>query len=700
PQVIENIPNRFHALEGKTIALDGTLVTQRLHFAPDPRPYRHVLGWYQLITELRQHNIKVVCVFDGKHRIPAKLHELERRRQTRLEAQARAAWEKSRHERLLSLTEVLQNLESLPGEHQKEVLDSLRDQVEQTQPPGLPDTMLVLDPPAADTQQGDLAAPAQPTSGHFPESILPVEEPTIPQPDSEPSAAISTSSTEEISASQGLSDAESSYVVSPNPAVDERSIVQDLPPSDDDTKKNAPEQDRPLPECVAPNPNDQAIPPDETLPTEDEPLESHAAPKASTPTTPRDASSSPAQPSDLPLSKDSAVSEPEHGGDETTMGRHTGPVNQGVDFISPSTPSLEQAKSELDLPAGVNDSQYLSKVIRHLHEHYTRTSTIGGNGLIPAWSEGPDPVNLPDIPISRVQLKYTQEESKLWGQLVPTSSDTNVDITRVVEQVKELASVQLPPDEPEPEPAEQEVEQAADQAAEQEGDEAAPISEWAATLEEQSSLMVASLMRRASPPTTLTYTESRLILEAMGVPCLESPMHYEAEALASSIVINGLADFVGSEDTDVLMYNAPLLRHMTNSKVPLQIIPPSTETGLGLSRSAFMDAAILMGTDFVRRLKKIGPATAYRLMEKHGSIERMLEEEPKFRPPDVAEYLEQVKVARLIFSSLPPAPPPESIAQGDWDEQAIQETMAHFGLQRYMGETLIPDALSDNYFIE
>jgi flap endonuclease-1 len=94
---------------------------------------------------------------------------------------------------------------------------------------------------------------------------------------------------------------------------------------------------------------------------------------------------------------------------------------------------------------------------------------------------------------------------------------------------------------------------------------------------------------------------------------------------------------------DVLLYNAPLLRHMTNSNVPLQIIPPSTETGLGLSRSAFVDTAILMGTDFTSRVKKIGPNTAFSLMLKHGSIERMLEEEPKFRPTDVADYLEQVR---------------------------------------------------------
>ncbi|KAG8745973.1 hypothetical protein FRC10_006536 [Ceratobasidium sp. 414] len=565
----------------------------------------------------------------------------------RLQAQVRGAWEKSRHERLLSLTEALQNLESLSEDHQKKVLDDLRDQMEQTQPQELedeqPDTILVLDP-SATTAQDDLATPAQPTLGHFPESILPVEEPKAPKSDSVPSASISTSSakTEEISVPQGLSDAEGSYVVSPSLTVDERPVAQDLPPSGDTIEENTPEQAGPLPKSIAPSLNDQTIAPDETIPTKDEPvpspLESFVAPKVpAKPTTLRDASSS-TQPSDLALSQDSAVSEPDRGGEQSTMGRDASPANEGAGLISQSVHSVEQAKPELDLPAGVNDNQHLSKVIRHLHKHYTRTSTTGADGLIHARPEEPDAVDLPAIPISKVQLKYTQEESKLWEQIVPTSGGANIDIARVVEQLKELASVELPQDEPEPEPAEQEAEQEV----EQEGDEAAPISEQAATLEEQSGLMVASLMRRANPPTTLTYAESRLILEAMGVPCLESPMHYEAEALASSIVINGLADLVGSEDTDVLMYNAPLLRHMTNKKVPLQIIAPSTETGLGLSRSAFVDAAILMGTDFVRRLEKVGPATAYRLMDRHGSIERMLEEEPKFRPPDVADYLEQV----------------------------------------------------------
>lgn len=55
---------------------DGTLITQRFHFAPDPREYRHVLGWYRLMQELRESSVNVICVFDGKERNAAKADEV------------------------------------------------------------------------------------------------------------------------------------------------------------------------------------------------------------------------------------------------------------------------------------------------------------------------------------------------------------------------------------------------------------------------------------------------------------------------------------------------------------------------------------------------------------------------------------------------------------------------------------------------
>lgn len=70
-----------------------------------------------------------------------------------------------------------------------------------------------------------------------------------------------------------------------------------------------------------------------------------------------------------------------------------------------------------------------------------------------------------------------------------------------------------------------------------------------AFLREKSTFMVQSYLRRNNPPTVVTYDESKNILDSMGVPCIESTGAYEAEALASSLVLHGCADYVASEDT-------------------------------------------------------------------------------------------------------------------------------------------------------
>jgi hypothetical protein len=71
----------------------------------------------------------------------------------------------------------------------------------------------------------------------------------------------------------------------------------------------------------------------------------------------------------------------------------------------------------------------------------------------------------------------------------------------------------------------------------------------AAALRDQSAHMSESYTRRTHPPTQKTYDECREILGALGIPCITTEGEYEAEALASSIVVHGHADFVASEDT-------------------------------------------------------------------------------------------------------------------------------------------------------
>lgn len=75
------------------------------------------------------------------------------------------------------------------------------------------------------------------------------------------------------------------------------------------------------------------------------------------------------------------------------------------------------------------------------------------------------------------------------------------------------------------------------------------VNETLTTLSFRAHVMWQSYERRTNPPTTQTYNESKELLRAMGVPCVDTSGTYEAEALASAMVINGYADYVASEDT-------------------------------------------------------------------------------------------------------------------------------------------------------
>ena len=75
------------------------------------------------------------------------------------------------------------------------------------------------------------------------------------------------------------------------------------------------------------------------------------------------------------------------------------------------------------------------------------------------------------------------------------------------------------------------------------------ITKYAEDLEAKSAVLSESFQRRQNPPTPATYAESKEILRAMGVPCIEPTGPFEGEALAASLVLNGHADYVASEDT-------------------------------------------------------------------------------------------------------------------------------------------------------
>lgn len=154
-------------------------------------------------------------------------------------------------------------------------------------------------------------------------------------------------------------------------------------------------------------------------------------------------------------------------------------------------------------------------------------------------------------------------------------------------------------------------------------------------------------------------------------------------------------------DKDVLIYEAPLIRNISNRTGPISIISGSdVRSLLQLSRSSFIDFALLLGTDFSPRIKNIGPRRALDFIRIHGSIERVLEEEPRYSLRMSAEtYLAQVKLARMIFRTLPSPPPQERLQQGYYDETEIASILMRYNLQRAATfDFSYSDALSGNFF--
>ncbi|PWZ00425.1 PIN domain-like protein [Testicularia cyperi] len=120
-------PFSLTALQGLKLAIDATLLVQRLHFADDPHPSRHVIGFHRLITSLRQHGIVPFMVFDHPlKRLALKDREQVKRKQKREIDRIRSRLERERSERLHGLGYYLDALRSLTAAERQRVGSLLR----------------------------------------------------------------------------------------------------------------------------------------------------------------------------------------------------------------------------------------------------------------------------------------------------------------------------------------------------------------------------------------------------------------------------------------------------------------------------------------------------------------------------------------------------------------------------------------------
>jgi flap endonuclease-1 len=167
--------------------------------------------------------------------------------------------------------------------------------------------------------------------------------------------------------------------------------------------------------------------------------------------------------------------------------------------------------------------------------------------------------------------------------------------------------------------------------------------------------------RSHAKPTAQDIEEAWELLQVMGVPIVQAPSPYEAEGLAAAMVLGGMADYAGTEDSDVLVYGALLLRNVGTGTQPLQSIDGEEfRCALDLSEGQYRDFLILNGTDACERIHGVGFKRALKLIKEYGNIETILEKAQSkkisLRALTQEGYLGRVAAARRVFEDLPMLP--------------------------------------------
>ncbi|MBX5327104.1 MAG: flap endonuclease-1 [Candidatus Bathyarchaeia archaeon] len=145
--------------------------------------------------------------------------------------------------------------------------------------------------------------------------------------------------------------------------------------------------------------------------------------------------------------------------------------------------------------------------------------------------------------------------------------------------------------------------------------------------------------------------DAKHLLSLLGIPYVQAPS--EAEAQTAHMAKKGDVWAASSKDYDSLLFGATrLLRYLTiygreylPSKGTFRLLKPELIelqkllAYHGISHAQLVDIALLVGTDFNKGVKGIGPKTALKLIKTHGALENL----PQSIKSKLADDLKEVR---------------------------------------------------------
>jgi len=162
--------------------------------------------------------------------------------------------------------------------------------------------------------------------------------------------------------------------------------------------------------------------------------------------------------------------------------------------------------------------------------------------------------------------------------------------------------------------------------------------EWKEALDKGDLQAAFSKASQSARITNEIVESSRILLTYLGIPVVQAPE--EGEAQAAYMASRGDVWAAASQDFDSLLFGAPrLIRNLTLSGrrrmpgknvyrtiSPEMVVLEKVLNHLKITREQLIDMCILIGTDYNRGISGIGPKKAYALIQKYGTLDRVLNE--------------------------------------------------------------------------